>query len=143
MKKLFNEKGYLLGIDQDNKKVYLQTPSWDCGWYWGFGYIQQYNNRGSMVSHIHFNGLFLKKDIFTSFKDYFKETTLQEKEIWTLLELMKSFYELKEIAELFGRGGSHITANPCKDILKDENLSNKINKVLIPAIFEEIKKVMI
>ena len=32
---------YYLGRDiKTKRKIWLQKPSWDCGWYWGFGYVQ-------------------------------------------------------------------------------------------------------
>ena len=38
---------YLLGIDSVGIKHYVEAPSWDCGWYWGFGYIESYTNNNS------------------------------------------------------------------------------------------------
>ena len=27
----------------DDEDVYLARPSWECGWFWGFGYVQNEN----------------------------------------------------------------------------------------------------
>lgn len=37
-KKTINKFGkhYLLGINKEGKHIWLEEPSWDCGWYWGF-----------------------------------------------------------------------------------------------------------
>ena len=49
--KKYNQNGkYLLGINKEDKKVYLTKPSWDCSWYWGFGYIDMPD------SHSHWKG---------------------------------------------------------------------------------------
>ena len=61
--KAFGKDIYLLGEDQDGIKYWLQSPSFDCGWYWGFGYIMTYtNNRRpdlakDIDSHQHIEGL--------------------------------------------------------------------------------------
>ena len=57
---MFGKMVYLVGINQHNEKVFLEAPSWDCGWYWGFGYLETYTNnrniQGSkdISSHSHF-----------------------------------------------------------------------------------------
>lgn len=33
----------------DKAMIYLSKPSWDCGWYWGFGYLGNHNE------HYHLN----------------------------------------------------------------------------------------
>ena len=140
----FGKKIYLLGSDAEGVRYWLEAPSWDCGWYWGFGYVETYTNNKNperardVSTHQHFDGLFLKKDIFNSYKKLLINRTLSDKEIWQLLELMRTFYTLKESAELFGRGGSHITENPSKEILKNKEITEHINKKLIPEITKKV-----
>ena len=43
-KKVFNKNNYLLG-KRNGVKIWLVEASWDCGWYWGFGYIEEYNKK--------------------------------------------------------------------------------------------------
>ena len=68
---IFGKKNYLLGTDQNGRKLFLVAPSWDCGWYWGFGYIETYtNNRHperskDIASHNHFDSLFGNKNCAT------------------------------------------------------------------------------
>lgn len=140
---ILGKDNYLLGINNDGVKVWLEGATWDCGWYWGFGYVEEYNNNYSDIeAHQHFDGLFLEKDIYNSFKAYFKETTLKDNEIWKLLELMKQFYTIKEYGEMMHRNGAHITS--VKDsILKQHDEDNKkeyerINKIILPKLFNEI-----
>ena len=35
----------------DGRGIALRRPSWDCDWYWGFGYL------GNRDCHFHLNGL--------------------------------------------------------------------------------------
>jgi hypothetical protein len=50
MKTLSNYEKILLGYN-NNEPIYLSPPSWDCGWYWGFGYL------GNKNCHYHVDGL--------------------------------------------------------------------------------------
>ena len=77
----------LLG-EKDGERYWLTQASFDCGGYWGFGYVESYrgNGRGdkSWRSHQHFDSLFLKgpKDSKSMFDSFFEDTTLTDKEIW-------------------------------------------------------------
>lgn len=143
-KNILGEKNYLLGISkEDKKKVWLAKASWDCGWYWGFGYVETYNKwETDIYEHNHFDSLFLKEDIFHSFVDYFEETTLSEGEIWELLELMKTFYTLRDYAEFCHNGSAWISSNKFKDILQDKNQEKHINETLIPKICDRIYEIL-
>lgn len=139
---------YLLGKDAYNIYYYLEAPTWDCGWYWGFGYIEGF--RGNVVndtrqaSHQHAEDFMSKW--FTEFNGsnpVLSETTFTQAEGWTLSELFKTFYTLKESAELLGRGGSHITTNPLAELLTDKAYTEKINTVYIPAVTAKIIEILI
>jgi len=149
----FGKKIYLLGKNKYDENVWLEAPSWDCNHYWGFGYLETYTNNNNpqnardITSHTHYNTTIT----ITVNKEYkhhinenpnFKETTLTNKEAWKLSELMKTFYILKETSELFETGSAHIATNPCNKLLKNKKLYNLINKKLLPAIFEEIDKLL-
>ena len=150
VKKAFGKTVYLLGKDKEGVYYWLESASWDCDWYWGFGYVETYTNNKcpdkakDINSHQHFNGLFFNKNKngYNEFKDFFEETTLSDDELWKLLELMKSFYILKDCAELLHLGGAHYTENPCKNIIKNEEEENRINKIVLPAIFKEIYSIL-
>jgi hypothetical protein len=158
------KKVYLLGRDKNKQKVWLEAPSWDCGWYWGFGYIERYeSNRAPSLardinSHSHWDSEIVgqmkhydfeqKKDILDAFVHHlnenpnFIETTLTDDESWKLAELMKSFYLLKESASFFGSGSAGITDNPIREQLKNKRISKRINEVMLPAIFKEIDEIL-
>ena len=140
--KTLNEYPKKLCIGRHNKEfIYLTSPSWDCGWYWGFGYL------GNENCHYHIDGLTEHESInlFDAFKKHFGESLIikNDNDLWKLCELFQTFYTLKETAELFRCGGSHYTENPCKELLIDKNLVTKINEVLIPNIIDEIYKILL
>jgi len=163
--KAFSKDIYLLGKNIDGEYVWLEGAKWDCNWYWGFGYIETYTNNKNphlsrdISSHSHWDSSIIgKHDYYDSEKSCFRlssdyvhhlndspkmaETTLTEAESWKLAELMKTFYTLREAAEMYHMGGAHVTANPCADILKNEAEEKRINEVLLPAIFKEVYKLL-
>ena len=148
--KAFGKKIYLLGKDKEGIWYWLEEASWDCDWYWGFGYVETYTNNKNpersrdINSHQHFDGLFLKgskmcKDMFDEF---FNETPLNDSEKWKLLELMQTIYTLKEYSEVMYRGGSNITNNPIKEVIKNQEEYKRINKIVLPQLFEEVYKIL-
>lgn len=151
-KKIINKFGkhYLLGINKAGEKVWLEEPSWDCGWYWGFGYIHTYTNNNQpersrdLSTHTHFDSLFLKgpecaRDMF---KQYFKTTVLTDDEIWEFCDYMKTFYTLKAVAELFKNGYSHQTERAKLESLKSEEQRDLINKSWLPEVFARIRALL-
>lgn len=146
MNKLVNKAGYLLGI-KDGESFYLEKATWDCDWYWGFGYVESYRGKGTSDrawrGHQHFDTLFLKPAKFVEgFKASFDETPLSDKEIWKLLELMKSFYIARQYSDMLHTGGAHISSSPVKDTISSEAEYKRINEVVIPAICEQVYKLL-
>lgn len=155
----FGKDIYLLGIDEDGTKYWLEAPKWDCGWYWGFGYVETYTNNTNphlakdISSHSHFSGLVGYQEFYNHEKGVFQKgeyihnvfdsptfaaTTFDEKTGWVLSELFDSFYKLKKIAEVFGKGGSNLTTNPCQSVILNKEWARHINEVMIPAITAHI-----
>lgn len=151
MKTLSNyPKGVLLGSN-NGEKIYLYAPSLDCGWYWGFGYL------GNKNCHYHVDGLtkiqkynhdkkvfeYKFVNLYDGFKKHFGNTLrVKPSDLWTFVELLKTAYTLKETAEVLGRGGSHYTNNPCKDVIINKDEVDRINDVVLPQLFEEIYKIL-
>lgn len=117
----------------DGRGVLLRVPSFDCGWYWGFGYL------GNKNIHFHLNGLDVIKpelrrlhmhdQLIGLFGDSLR---IKDKALWTFCEIVLTVYTLKGAAEVFGRGGSHTTTNPDADSLKTPDMVKHINDILIP-----------
>ena len=76
------------------------------------------------------------------FDEFFNETPLNDSKKWKLLELMKTIYTLKEYSEVVCRGGSNITSNPLREVIKSEEEYNRINKVVLPQLFKEVYKIL-
>lgn len=143
IKERFGKKYYLLGVNQDNEKVWLEQGHFDCDWYWGVGYVEIFNKYYTDIEmHSHFDSMFLQKNIYNSYIDYFKEITLQKNEVWQLLELMQTIYTLRKTSDMIHSKGSHITSNEKeKEIFNNEYyniLYKRINDEEIPALLKEV-----
>ena len=146
MNKLVNKAGYLLGT-KDGETYYLEKASWDCDWYWGFGYVKAYHGKctsdKAWRGHQHFDTLFLGTGkCVEGFKSFFDETPLTDREIWTLLELMQSFYIARRYSDMLCVHSAHITVNPAKDSIVNDAEYERINKEMIPAICEQVYKLL-
>lgn len=149
IEKQVNDRGYLLGVTKDGDYVYMEKFSWDCGWYWGGGYLHFHkrNNR-SWNCHTHFDSIFFNnmdkdnKYNIDKYRDMFEKSALTEDEWWRLFDLMKQFYSLRECAEVFQYGG-HMTSkgrteNELNPFLASE-LNNQIKTVIIPEVYKIFK----
>jgi hypothetical protein len=150
MRTLSNYSKMLLGYN-DNEPIYLRPPSWDCYWYWGFGYL------GNKNRHYHVDGLTKIEtynaeakatitksvNLYDGFVAHFGNTLrVRKSDLWTLVELFQTFYTLKKTAEVLGLGGSHYTTNPAKDLIINKDEVERINNIVLPQIFEEIYKIL-
>lgn len=149
--KWHGKKYYLLGEDADGERYYLEEAHWDCGWYWGGGYVETFTNNNcpkmskDISSHQHFDGLFLKNprlNGFDAFKTFFKETPFTDKELWLIIELMESFYTAGQYSDFLYLGGAHYTTNPCKETIVNDAEYTRINATVIPALMEELYKIL-
>lgn len=156
----FGKNVYLLGTDSDGIRYWLEAPKWDCGWYWGFGYVETYTKNvlperaKDCDSHQHIDSSFMgAQEVYDYDKKCFvkgeyihniydspklERTTFDEKTGWILSELFNEFYILKKTVELFHTGGAHTTTSPVQDLLKKPDYEKHINQVLIPAITAKI-----
>jgi hypothetical protein len=144
----FGKDVYLLGADTRGTKYWLEEPRWDCGWYWGFGYIETYTNNDSpnrsrdIDSHQHATNFMSKWFIeWNGSKPILIDMTFSEKEGWELSELFAQFYFLKEAAEMFGRGKAHV-ANTTISLWADKAKATEINEVLIPMVTKRILEIL-
>jgi hypothetical protein len=158
------KKVYLLGESEDKIRYWLEEPRWDCGWYWGYGYVKTYtNNRHperakDIRSHEHISGFVgvqeewdlekhcLRKtnyihNLYDNKK--FAKTTFTAKEGWDLSELFKEFYLLQDMAEYCGKNpcGCHLTTSPV-DQGKKSKWAKEINQVMIPIITAKISEIL-
>lgn len=121
----FGKDIYLLGVDSDNQNVWLEAPSWDCNWYWGFGYVERYTNNNKphlskdIISHTHIDSEF-KKTGKIDLNNYLVKQTFTIEDGEHLNSLFNQFYKLRQEAD------------------KKEKLSKDINENQIPLITNKI-----
>jgi hypothetical protein len=146
--KAFNKKVYLLGSDKDGVYYWLEEPRWDCGWYWGFGYIETYTNNKNpekakdISSHSHAHNFVSKYFIeLNGSKPILKNQTFTNKEGWELSELFSQFYHLSEQAEFWGRGKQNVSETKIRS-WEDKILADKINQSIIPTITARILDIL-
>lgn len=147
----FGKDTYLLGVDCDGVLYWLEAAQFDCGWYWGGGYVETYTNNKypgksrDIESHQHFDSLFFnrpRKNGFDAFKEFFTDTPFSDDEIWKICELLKAFYTARDYSDMLYTGGAHYTSNPAKDHIQNETEYQRINKDLIPALFKELYSIL-
>ena len=143
MKKRFSEhkNAYVLWQDEYGNTVYLEKAKFECGWYWGLGYLETYHGN-RWESHTHFEKFFHgHKCAFEIIKDEL-ETPFTDDELWKICEIMKSLYTARNYSDMLYRGGAHYTTNPCKEVIKNDSEYDRINKVVIPALLKELYSIM-
>ena len=116
------------GTFADGEDVFLEKHRWDCGWYWGFGYLGNHN------CHFHFESLLYIKDgkggVKYGASDLFSETPLTDKEWWVIRDLFVQAYALKKAAEVYRHGGNQTFLQGVTDIVRDASLEVRLNKDL-------------
>lgn len=131
--------------------VFIVRPTWECGWYWGFGYLERWNGRkGDIDFHTHIDIQFSEnKDgrrcsWYEGMKDKFDQGDVFEndKQRWKFLEIVKTIYNLQMTAEVLGRGGSHYGNNPLSEEIKNHDEVRRINNYLIPKLIDEMYKTL-
>lgn len=159
----FGKDIYLIGQDEQGINYWLEAPSWDCGWYWGFGYIETYTNNRypersrDINSHSHWSGLVGKQEKYNFEKscwqldsDYvhhvneskqLKETVLTDHESWELSDVMKRFYTLREMADILEHGTGHLTSSG-EHKTKNDEFKKWINEVELPELFKAVIKIL-
>ena len=130
----FTDKFYL-GENEHNEGIWLSAPSWDCGWYWGFGYL------GNRNCHYHVSGLNDGKNqnMYDAFKEHFGDSLrILDTDLWTVCELFSTFYTLSKTAEVLGRGGGNYTTNPIQEVITNKDETKRINEVVLPQLFDAL-----
>lgn len=144
----FGKDIYLLGKDKDGTMYWLEAPSWDCGWYWGFGYVETYtNNRNpdkasDISSHTHAEGYLVGvANIYDAL--LWAERTFSYSEGWQLTELFRQFYLLKGMASFScrDRPSCHVTKSPV-DHGDRKEWAREINEVMLPLVMGKIMEIL-
>jgi hypothetical protein len=145
----FEKDVYFLGL-KEGIPLWLEEPKWNCGWYWGCGYVETYTepNKPSQSrdidSHSHLDSMF-KTSPFYDEKGCAEEIGFQaphltQKDRWKLADLFKTMYTLQEAAAVIGRGSSHITT--VDSFGADKEMAKNINEVKLPEVFKAIRDIL-
>jgi hypothetical protein len=113
---------YILG-----EQIYLKKHNWDCGWYWGFGYI------GNKHLHCHAS-VFTHELIWHNVNEVFNKSIFKSNDdFWIFKDLLKQAYTLQQCAEIYQYGGHCITHKKTKVInnkTKAKTINRDLEKVL-------------
>lgn len=141
------KRAFFVGKGRDGLFYYLSEPTWDCGWYWGCGYLMGFSQNkvkeSNMHVHTHIDStLFMKhEDAYDAYKDFFETTTLTDDELWKFLDYCSSMYKLKDMSSLMHLGYSNYTSRvDCK--IKSIPIYDQINDEMLPSIFTEMYKLL-
>jgi hypothetical protein len=132
----WTERRYLGKRKEDGKRLYLAAPTWDCGWYWSFGYLK------ATGEHYHLRNCNINwKDGLE--RDYNLNVKLRGDNLWKFYELAKTAYGLRDAAIILGQGGSFlsaITENPLLEVITNKTEVDRINQIVLPQIFDAINE---
>ena len=148
-----NKERYFFGTrKEDGERIYITMPTWDCGSNWSFGYLGNRNEHYHLSGYQHQQRVFNDKDkgfvVLTEKRninmhdallaDYDLADNIKDN-LWLFCELALSVYTLKEAAEVLGRGGSHMTKNPCENVIKQPEAVRIINEQSLPTVFKDLE----
>ena len=114
----------LIGHHKQNGPTFLEKHSFDCGWYWAFGYL------GNRDCHWHIKSIINQPEEYcptwTNIDHHFSSTWLTQSQWWVLRDLFISAYALKKAAEVYKHGGHQTTMAQNLRIISKQ-MSDQIN----------------
>jgi len=114
------EKDYLYFLGED---LSIEKHSWDCSWYWGFGYI------GNRNLHTH-SSVFIHELLWHDVNQVFDKSLFKSNnDFWIFKDLLKQAYTLQECAEVYQHGG-HCITNDKTQLINSKEKAETINKDL-------------
>ena len=128
------KKIYFGTANKTGEKIYISIPSWDCEWYWSFGYL------GNKDCHYHLSKYANGRNInmYDALKaDYILNPKI-DKSLWEFCELSQTIYTIKEYAEVLHRGGAHYTTNSCKSIIKNAPELYRLNNIVLSHVMQNL-----
>jgi hypothetical protein len=107
------------------EKIYIEKHNWDCGWYWGFGYLSDQFN----TIHCHADQ-FINQLLWHDKNQVFEKSIFKNNDqFWIFKDLLKQAYTLKECAEIYQYGG-HCITNEKTEIIRNKRKARSINRDL-------------
>jgi hypothetical protein len=130
----------ILLFKKDNNRYYLRKPHFDCGWYWGLGYLA--TGRGS---HGHFDDYFKDKPFYNAWID-FDDTPFTKEESYIITDYMRQLYRLRKMANMLYCGNTNVTDDATVlEQFRESNMAEykRINNVLIPTVWNALVDVLL
>ena len=158
--RVFNgKKLFLLGKGANDEKFYLNEATWDCDWYWGFGYVKTFEKyHKDWSSHTHIKDNFIGQQTIYDWhncKHYLTdyvyniydnkklvETTFSKEEGWKLSELFNQYYYFRSVSDMLHCGGTNTTKANTEQFAGGEDIYKTINEVYLPNIFKQIEDIL-
>jgi len=126
VKKVLLEKNYrpsknilILG-----EKISFTKHSWDCDWYWSFGWIGNHN------IHTHadvFTRDLLWHDVDDVFEDHIFDS---DNSFWVFKDLLVQAYALSKVSHVYRSGGYCTVRIGVTDVIADKAMETRVNKDL-------------
>lgn len=133
MENIQGSKRKILGTcKKTGESIYFYKPTWDCDWYWGFGYL------GNKNQHYHLSDYANGRNI-NMYDALIGDYDLNEnikKNLWKFCEVAKTIYTLITTAEVLGRGSSNYTHNPFEALIQNKAEVERINEVVLPQMIQ-------
>lgn len=121
------EERIYLGRIAGSGGTYLTKHTWDCGWYWGFGYL------GNKNCHFHINSLINHPKEYCAnwhnVSHQFAETWITQRQWWIIRDLFIQAYALQKAAETYRYGG-HQTQDAAPYRITDADMAKTLNEHL-------------
>ena len=108
------------GVEFDGENIYLSKHSWNCNWYWGFGYI------GNKNLHFHVESLITHPAPCEASK-LFSKTKISDSDWWIIRDLFKQAYALRNAAEIYRYGGYQKSLPGVTDVIKNSETAKLLN----------------
>jgi ElaB/YqjD/DUF883 family membrane-anchored ribosome-binding protein len=135
-----NEESIYLGVSKEYGNTWYRKHEWDCGWYWGFGYL------GNRDCHWHIDSIINHPKEYnsnwTNVTHHFTTTWLSQKQWWILRDLFLNAYALKKAAECY-RCGGHQTPDAGPYRVINAEMAEKLNadlKTILDNIWNALKQ---
>ena len=163
------KKSWYLGHDESDR-YFLEDFTWDCGWYWGGGYLEVYRGYKTKSTgpdnqhrmHTHFDshlstlgdgdwfkvdgGKFIRSEDtrcnwFDGFKKHIPYTVLTDDEIWRLCDLMIQFYAYRRASECFQYGGHYSSKGRTRREIR-KPMERECNKQIEKVIIPLVRELL-
>ena len=135
---------------EDKSDIYISKPTFNCNWYWSFGCLENRREHYHLIEYqekshsfrLSDNSLKLitekrRKDMHDCLLEDYDLSPQINENLWLFCELALTIYKLKGVAEMYYIGGSNVTTNPCKDIIKDIVRYEDINFHILPELLQK------